>query len=434
MRSHAPWIATPIALGLVALPLWVTRAQPVQPPSQPQQVTEIPSMGDITITLAPLERRLMPVAVPTMRGPQGDAVTQVVANDLRLSVLFRVLDPANFTANLETEGLNITPGPWLSVGANAVVKAETSGAGDATRVELRVWEPGRPAAPVLSRTYGPGNPRALGHRIANDLIQQYTRTPGVFGTRIAFSRRSGRLRRDIFTVDCDGQNLAQLTSNRRLSYTPSWGPGGSLYYSSQTPEGFLALFRHGSPGAVVRADGLVMGAAFGGGRMAVMLTRDGNSDIFIGNPDGTGLRNITNNPAIDTSPVFSPDGSRIAFVSDRSGNPQVYVMDLNGGGQRRVSYAGGYNNGPSWSSDGQTIAYAGRTSGGMDIFSINTATGALRRLTEGSGSNSDPSFAPDGRLIAYSSTRGGIYLMNQDGLGQTRILPGVGESLRWEPR
>jgi TolB protein len=70
----------------------------------------------------------------------------------------------------------------------------------------------------------------------------------------------------------------------------------------------------------------------------------------------------------------------------------------------------------------------------MDIFSINTATGALRRLTEGSGSNSDPTFAPDGRLIAYSSTRGGIYLMNQDGLGQTRILPGVGESLRWEPR
>ena len=38
------------------------------------------------------------------------------------------------------------------------------------------------------------------------------------------------------------------------------------------------------------------------------------------------------------------------------------------------------------------------------------------------------------RMIAFSSSRGGIFLMNQDGLNQQRILAGGGEMLRWEPR
>ena len=189
-----------------------------------------------------------------------------------------------------------------------------------------------------------------------------------------------------------------------------------------------------APYEVLRADGLVMGAAFGGGRMAVVLTRDGNSEIYLGSPDGSNLRRLTNDPGADITPVWSPDGSKIAFVSDRSGGPQVYVMDAGGGGQRRVSFQGSYNTGPSWAPDSQTIAYAGRTGGASDIYTVNLAGGAARRLTEGQGNNTDPTYSPDGRLIAFSSSRGGIFLMNQDGLNQQRILPGVAEGLRWEPR
>ena len=270
-------------------------------------------------------------------------------------------------------------------------------------------------------------------RIANDLVQLYTNQAGVFGTRIAFARRTGRGRKDIFTVDCDGENLSQVSSGRRLSFTPAWGPGG-LYFSSQTPEGFLALFRQGRSEPVLQADGLVMGAAFSGGRMAVVLTRDGNSEIYVGSSDGSGLRRLTNDPGADVSPVWSPDGSHIAFVSDRAGGPQVYVMDAGGGGQRRVSFAGSYNTGPSWAPDNSTLAYAGRAGGGSDIFTVNIGAGNLRRLTENQGSNTDPTYSPDGRLIAFNSSRGGIYLMNQDGLNQQRILAGGGETLRWEPR
>lgn len=99
-----------------------------------------------------------------------------------------------------------------------------------------------------------------------------------------------------------------------------------------------------------------------------------------------------------------------------------------------MSFQGSYNTGPSWAPDSQTIAYAGRTGGASDIYTVSLSGGAARRLTEGQGNNTDPTYSPDGRLIAFSSSRGGIFLMNQDGLNQQRILPGVAEGLRWEPR
>ncbi len=417
------------AVGLSLLPPYLSLAQPA--PQAPQPPT--PGGGELTISVSGLEARLLPVAIPALRGAGGDQISAVLSNDLRLSALFRVLDPHSFTADLDAEALNINAPSWATVGATAVVKGAASGAGDATRVELRVWEPGSPAAPRLTRSYGPASPRALAHRIANDLIQLYTQTPGVFGTRIAFARRTGRGRKAVFTVDCDGENLAQVSGTRRLSFMPAWGPGG-IYFSSQTPEGFLALFRQGRAEPVMRADGLVMGAAFSGSRMAVVLTRDGNSEIYVGNTDGSNLRRLTNDAGADVSPVWSPDGSRIAFVSDRAGGPQIYVMDAGGGGQRRVSFTGTYNTSPSWSPDGQLLAYAGRVGGSTDIYTVGVSGGATRRLTENQGTNSDPTFSPDGRLIAFNSSRGGIFLMNQDGLNQQRILGGGGETLRWEPR
>ena len=44
--------------------------------------------------------------------------------------------------------------------------------------------------------------------------------------------------------------------------------------------------------------------------------------------DGSNLRNLTNDPARDFSPSWSPDGRHIAFVSDRDGNEEIYVMEL----------------------------------------------------------------------------------------------------------
>ena len=68
-------------------------------------------------------------------------------------------------------------------------------------------------------------------------------------------------------------------------------------------------------------------------RVAFESDRDGHFinnffayEIYVMDNDGGNQRNLTNNPADDRSPSWSPDGKRIAFTSDRDGNREIYVM------------------------------------------------------------------------------------------------------------
>jgi dipeptidyl aminopeptidase/acylaminoacyl peptidase len=68
--------------------------------------------------------------------------------------------------------------------------------------------------------------------------------------------------------------------------------------------------------AAHHADASVPGA---NGLIAFTSDRDGNDEIYVMNPDGSGQTNLTKDPAIDQLPAWSPDGTKIAFQRQSAG-------------------------------------------------------------------------------------------------------------------
>ena len=105
------------------------------------------------------------------------------------------------------------------------------------------------------------------------------------------------------------------------------------------------------------------------------LTREGNSQVFLMNADGSNVRRLTQSSGIDTEPVYSPDGQSIYFTSDRGGGPQVYRMAAGGGAAQRVTFNGDYNISPRLSPDGRLLSYVGRRSGRFQVMVLDIASG-----------------------------------------------------------
>ena len=160
-----------------------------------------------------------------------------------------------------------------------------------------------------------------------------------------------------------------------------------------------------------------------GSRIAFFSNRDGNDEIYVMNADGSGQTRLTDNDAFDRYSSWSPDGSRIIFVSDRDNNPEIYVMNADGSGQIRLTDNAAEKWNPSWSPDGSRIAFASAHDGSPEIYVMNTDGSGQIRLTE-NAEDWDPAWSPDGSRITFVSDRDNnpeIYVMNADGSGQTRL-------------
>ncbi|MCP4606672.1 MAG: protein TolB [Proteobacteria bacterium] len=392
---------------------------------------------------APLEvelwggiRDLYKIAVPMPLGDRASAseVQKIQSQDLKLSSLFEVLAPKSYLADLAAEGMSIDKDPWVQVGAQGVSKCRVTKAGGELKLEFKLFEVARGGKAVLSKTFT-GSKDGLTfivHKWVNKVIGYFTGEDGVFGSRLLFSRRIGPKSKHIYTADWAAGNVGRVTRNNSINLLPAWGPGGSIYYTSFV-EGYPFLYRTGQRKPVLAERGLNMGAAFHGGKMAIVLSKDGNPEIYVGNASGGGLRRLTSTGAIDVSPSWSPDGSKIAFVSDRHGSPQIFVMGAGGGGAKRVTFKGSYNQTPSWCPrpGSNLIAFTGRDAGTYDVFTVDAGSGQIRRLTQRQGRNMDPAFAPDCRAVAFWSSRGGIFISNPEGLNQNLTVKGGADTIRW---
>lgn len=190
-------------------------------------------------------------------------------------------------------------------------------------------------------------------------------------------------------------------------------------------------------GSAATATATVAPAGMGGGtgRLAFVSNREGNDEIYIMNADGSQAMNLSNNPANDASPAWSPDGARIAFTSNRDGNNEIYVMNANGAYQTRLTNHWATDEYPAWSPDGSRIAFASKRNGDYEVYVMNVDGTNVTRLTDTTQPNDQPEWSPDGKQIVFVSERDGnkeIYVMYADGSQQTRLTNN--NTVDWFPK
>ena len=162
------------------------------------------------------------------------------------------------------------------------------------------------------------------------------------------------------------------------------------------------------------------GHASNTGRIVFTSYRDGNFEIYVMDADGGNQENLTNHPAYDYYPDWSPDGRKIAFASSRDGVRQIYIMDADGKNVIRLTDGPGGKSHPDWSPDGGKIAFS--VDHGGNYIAVIDVDGRNRKKLE--DRTKYPSWSPDGRQIALvSSIDGGneIYVMGVGGKGRKRV-------------
>ena len=426
--SFAALAAVPAVLGALAFAMPAVAQQPAGSAAAALPTTD-PKGTPTQVFVSGGTRSLFKIAVAPVAGDAAGAVSETASRDFVLSSLFQVLDPKSFTANLDKEGQLIDPASWRNVGAEGVVKGTSSPRGANVHLDLRLYVVSRGAEAVLTKEYDvpPAGVRGATHQFVNEVIKWFTGSAGSFGTRLVFSATTGRGQKGIFTIDSDGQNVGRLPAASNVALAPAVGPGG-VYYAAGLADGSYSLFKIGSPVPVMKSAGLVFGVAFGGSKMAVVVSQNGQSDIYVGAPDGSGLTKVTKG-GLNTHPAFGP-GGQLAYVSNQGGSPQIFVDG------KRVSSRGTYNMAPVFCNDpeGLKILFMGRDGGTWDVFSVDPGGSAasMKRLTQDQGGNTYPACSPDGRVVAFFSTRGGLYTSNPQGQNQQQIARVTGESLRWE--
>ena len=131
-------------------------------------------------------------------------------------------------------------------------------------------------------------------------------------------------------------------------------------------------------------------------------------------------------PSRSPSPVPSLTG-QIAFKRTVSGNADIYLMNLDRSGLRRLTEDPAFDWQPAWSPDGRTLFFTRRFTldpESADLYALDISTGTETRLTDLPGVEGDPLVSPDGTKIAYEQwpTDAGVHVMDIDGSNPRRLF------------
>lgn len=408
---------------------------------------------DVFINITSGGSKKLNIAVPeftVVAGPDsqgaGKQVAAIAGADLTFSGLFSVVAATGAIPAGNAAALQQSWKEFAAAGAHAALHGLLTIRPDRLEGEMRLYDLTTPEHRLITtkKFDVPGvQGRRLAHKIADEVVLQFTGEPGVADTKIAYVA-GPRGAKEIVVADYDGASPVPLTRNGSINLTPVWSPDArSLAYTSYK-QGYPDLYRafpfERRPEQTLAAFvGINTAPAFSpdGKSIAMTLSKDGNPEVYVLTLATGTMRRLTRHAGIDTEPTWAPTGRQLAFISDRTGSPNLYVMDAEGTSVRQLT-SGGFHTQPRWSPKGDAIAYTARQ-GIHDIWLINVDGSNPRRLTGGGGDNQGSTWAPSGRHLAFQSNRNGrwqIMAMLIDGSAQAVITTGAAEatSPSWSPR
>jgi TolB protein len=131
-----------------------------------------------------------------------------------------------------------------------------------------------------------------------------------------------------------------------------------------------------------------------------------NSEIFVVNADGTGLKQLTYSVSMDVTPTWSPDGLTIAWRTDILTKPAIYQMNADGLNPRPLITDCGTCLEPAYSPEGHRLAYADLDAQVIRVFDLDRENPTVDVGPAGTGGDTEsPTWTKDGHVV-FSSNRG----------------------------
>ena len=177
-------------------------------------------------------------------------------------------------------------------------------------------------------TAAPSALRNAAHRVSDAIYEKIVGVRGAFATRIAYIAVNGQPPAQVFQLivaDADGENPRMILESRQPLMSPAWSADGQwlayVSFENHRSAVYVQEVRSGERRQVSARAGINGAPAWSpdGHKLALTLGgAGGNPDIYVLDLATQDLTRVTDDPAIDTEAVWTPDGSALYFTSDRT--------------------------------------------------------------------------------------------------------------------
>lgn len=322
--------------------------------------------------------------------------------------------------------------PWLAPVRNGVIAFVRETGGGAREAIDTIGPDGRSGEALLF-----ADPSLV-------LYEQLTWSPD--GRQLAFVATpadSAGGSTEVFTIDANGSNLAQITRNDVDDDNPAWSPDGTRLairvdaVGATGPEdSTVVVVPVRGPGFTVLGPGANPVWSPDGQQIAMTVTDGRSSYVWVQAPDGGARRQVSDMPVNPEPPSWSPDG--LQLVVSYAG------ISLAPAGLSRIDVAAGSvtpliddpTSWPTWSIAG-TIAFSATGTGAPGLFVVDSDGTGLRQILANRGFAAIAAWSPDGRWMVLDDETGGSPVTIVDaGSGDVAEIGsagGVTRSAAWQP-